>query len=318
MVKLAKTSDRGHDPDKLIYSLFIIVFIFSMTTVAVLIPNFRPSDRLYVASSIAYSYYYASTALALLASLFLNHGVIIDKVIVTDSSRSGNEYVDTALSEYYRLRYIYSLVNLFNYAETKGSYGKYLMSIELHKALIEGYNDIKDVGEKIGVFKSVPSLIDEVKSMKILRLRKEIYDELKEINQTSSLPKTIETRILKIYKNIVEKSAPGKEVKQLRGELKNVMKNLKKIRKESTWINKLYSLLEKPETLNIDEFIEIEPVKLRYLRNFLVHGKLSRQYVIYNDRILDNVPLLEEPVKLYIVTSLLLVFFSNKLIRREK
>ncbi len=96
------------------------------------------------------------------------------------------------------------------------------------------------------------------------------------------------------------------------------MKNLKKIGKESTWINKLYSLLEKPETLNIDEFIEIEHIKLRDLRNFLVHGKLSRQYVVYNDRILDNIPLLEELVKLYIVTSLLLVFFSNKLIRREK
>ncbi len=56
-----------------------------------------------------------------------------------------------------------------------------------------------------------------------------------------------------------------------------------------------------------------KPLKLRDLRNFLVHAKLTRVYVLVENNILDYPPFINEPIKLYIITTLLLLSINDQL-----
>ena len=77
-------------------------------------------------------------------------------------------------------------------------------------------------------------------------------------------------------------------------------------------LEELYNGLKNIDNVNsLLNIVEKEPLRLRDLRNFLVHGKLTREYILVENKVLDHIPFINEPIKLYILSTLLLLSLTN-------
>ncbi|WFO74792.1 hypothetical protein J4526_06880 [Desulfurococcaceae archaeon MEX13E-LK6-19] len=304
-IRLAKHV-RTHDADQFIYTLILIIMFYSLALVTTMLPGFHPSERPFLALGIAYIYYYSGLAIAFVAQLFLNHGLVVEEI-----NDSKTVFLERSLTDYYRLRYLSSLVNLFNHLEYIGPKGRSLLSQPLKEALSKGYNNLPGHVKKIRVFKKIPELIEEADNVYVVRLKKEIYDYLTQLEDHGKAAKTVETFILELYKSIISKENSRASTKQFRGELKHIIRQLKSAGLPVDPIEKLLSNLQRLSREELEQYIEFNRLTLRDLRNFIVHGRLSRELVVYKGKVSELIPFTVEPDKLYLVTTCLLALVGG-------
>ena len=75
-------------------------------------------------------------------------------------------------------------------------------------------------------------------------------------------------------------------------------------------------MLEEVKAGNADlvtHYVIERPAKLRDLRNHLVHGRLSREYVIKGGKLVKGLEVLRKPVMLYLMTSSLIAYVASRL-----
>ncbi len=306
-------SSRGHDPDKLIYSFFVFLFVFAVLVFTVLFPELRPGDRIYLALSVSFLYYYSSLVLGLMASLFIVHGMVLDHVRIGGSAYS--DYLVDAVSEYFRMRYVSSLVRVFNYLEALGGKGRGFMSRNLCDVLLDSYRRWSSVLRGVGVFKRVGEFVNEINSISIIRLRSDLYSVFRDIDESGGLAKTVESLTLKLYREAIRGGDVSRILKQLRGEVRVAVKKCRSTNSiDCSVLKELCNSLKNIDDISsfLDKLIEKEPLRLRDLRNFLVHGKLTREYVLVEDRVHTSLPFINEPIKLYILASLLLLSITSQ------
>ncbi len=289
------------DTDKYLYTQILSFFIFTLAIIVVLIPNFKPSERPYLALSILYSYLYSGLSLSLIASLFLSHSVIIyplTKSLMVDG------YLSTSVKEYVRLRYVSSLINLFKYIETNPR-GRKIMSIKVVEALRKGYEGLPRYARMMRIFRKTQDLLIYLERVRVLEARQDILNMLRQIDPSGYLLKTFETIVLRAYRmKIIGDERYTKELKQL----KSLMRSYK-AKTSGTDREKVIELLEKlrePDILN--ELVTVSKPSLRHLRNRLVHGRLSRELIMIGDRLADDLEFLDDPLSMYVLCSCLLTY----------
>lgn len=134
--------------------------------------------------------------------------------------------------------------------------------------------------EGVGVFKYIDEFVDEINSISIVRLRSDLYRFLEIIDETGGLAKTNESITLKLYREIIDGEIVSEVVKQFRGEVKAVLRKCKSMDSvDCSILEELYNDLKNIDNVNslLNNRVEKEPLRLRDLRNFLVHGKLTRE-----------------------------------------
>ena len=132
-----------------------------------------------------------------------------------------------------------------------------------------------------------------LRGARVVRLRREVYESLTRVDDIGRLAKSAEARILRI---IGENEGQGRELKQLRDELRSA------IRRASD-PGPLKEVLEALESSDIGKLTEERPVQLRDLRNILAHGKLTRELLISEQGKPSISELLRRPAPLYIITT---------------
>ncbi len=289
------------DTDKYLYSQVLGFFLFTLTIIVVLIPNFKPSERPYLALSILYSYLYGGLSLSLIASLFLGHSFISYQL----GRRQGiSGYLSTSIKEYARLRYFSSLINLFKHIEASPR-GRKIMSVEVVEALREGYEALPRYARLMRVFGKTRGLLEYLDRVRVLEARPDILNMLRQIDPGGYLAKTFETIVLKAYKmKIMGDERYTKELKQLKSLIRSYRAKTSGANRE-----KIIELLEKLREPNVlDELVAVSRPSLRHLRNRLVHGRLSREVIMIGDRLADDLEFLDDPLSMYVLCSCLLIY----------
>ena len=284
LIRLAK-SGEGSDADSFVLSLVLTTMIFALTAVVVTVQNVRYGQRELYALSIAYSYYYASAALGLVASIFIVHGSVVE------GFEPKTLYLERAVTDYYRLRYVSAIINVANHLESLGNRGRKVLNTELSLIIEEG---IRLAGDRIpkSATKVVNEVLNAVKGAKVVRLRKDIYDALMEADESGRLAKSVEARVLKIASGGDARRA----VKQLKGELRAALRRVGGSEVIKSVINSL-------DDGNLSALIEERPMVLRDLRNLLAHGRLTRELIVTVDGSPDIASLVSKPVPLYVVAT---------------
>ena len=268
---------------------------------------------------IGFSYFYASLALSFVASLFMNHGAVLDVVEELLRGVGGGKegFLHSCLADFYRLRYPSALINLFNYVESLGNKGRSVMSVNLSEAFEEGMKLVKPALRGVRAAHKVEDVLKELRELRIVEVRKEIHDSLASADPTGRLVKSFESRILKAYLSITagSESKPARELKQVRGELKAALREVRGRGNEEA-AQEILRILEDVRAGGFDlvtHYVIERPVKLRDLRNHLVHGRLSREYVIKGGKPVKGLEVLRKPVMLYLMTSSLIAYVVSRL-----
>ncbi len=289
------------DTDKYLYSQVLGFFLFTLTIIVVLIPNFKPSERPYLALSILYSYLYGGLSLSLIASLFLGHSLISYPL----GRRPGiTGYLSTSIKEYVRLRYVSSLINMFKHIEASPR-GRKIMSVEVVEALRKGYEGLPRYARLMRVFGKTRDLLTYLENVRVLEARPETLNMLRQIDPSGYLAKTFETIVLRAYRmKIMGDEKYSKEIKQLKSLIRSYKAKTSGADREK--IIELLDRLREPNVL--DELVSVSRPSLRHLRNRLVHGRLSREVIMIGDRLADDLEFLDDPLSMYVLCSCLLIY----------
>ncbi len=316
MTASTEVSKGGDEP---LFTQFLTFFALTLSIVVILIPNLKPGERPYLGLGIGFSYLYASLALSFVASLFMNHGAVLDVVAeLLGSVEGGREgFLHSCLADFYRLRYPSALINLFNYVESLGNEGRSIMSVNLSDAFEEGIKLVKPALRGVKAARKAGDVLKELRELRIIEVRKEIHDSLASADPTGRLVKAFESRILKAYLSIIagDESKLARELKQIRGELRAALREARK-RGDEEVTQAISGVLEEVKAGNADlvtHYVIERPAKLRDLRNHLVHGRLSREYVIKGGKLVKGLEVLRKPVMLYLMTSSLIAYVASRL-----
>ncbi|NPA98485.1 MAG: hypothetical protein GXO43_03805 [Crenarchaeota archaeon] len=304
LVKHMGGTRKRPDTDKYLYTQILSFFIFTLAIVVVLIPNFKPSERPYLAISILYSYLYGGLSLSLIAALFLGHSTIAYTVL---GRKRVNDYLLSSIKEYLRLRYISSIINLFKYVEAS-PWGRKTMNVPVKEALEEGYKSLPRYTGLMRIYRRTHDLLRYLDEIKVLEAKPDMINMLREIDPSGYLAKTFEAIVLKAYKmKITGDQRYTKELKQLKSVLRSYKSKTMGEDRE-----KIIDLLEKMRDPNIlDELVYVTTPRLRHLRNRLVHGRLSRELILRGDKPLDDFEFLDDPISMYITCSCLITYITN-------
>ena len=122
-----------------------------------------------------------------------------------------------------------------------------------------------------------------------------------------------------MYLSIIagDESKLARELKQVRGELRAALREARR-RGDEEAAQTISGVLEEVKAGNADlvtHYVIERPVKLRDLRNHLVHGRLSREYVIKGSKLVKGLEVLRKPVMLYLMTSSLIAYVASRLKR---
>jgi len=321
VLAVTASTEVSRGGDEPLFTQFLTFFAFTLSIVVILIPNLKPGERPYLGLGIGFSYLYASLALSFVASLFMNHGAVLDAVKeLLKDVRGGREgFLHSSLADYYRLRYPSALINLFNYVESLGNDGRFIMSVCLSDAFEEGMRLVRPALKGVKAVRRAEDILKELRELRIIEIRKEIYDSLVSADHTGRLAKAFESRILKAYLSIIAGDEPGlaRELKQVKGELKAALREVRR-RGDEEAIQAISEVLEEVKAGNADlvaRYVIERPVKLRDLRNHLVHGRLSREYVIRGGQLVKGLEVMRKPVMLYLLTSSLIAYVASRLKR---
>ena len=289
------------DTDKYLYTQVLSFFLFTLTIIVILIPNFKPSERPCLAPSILYSYLYGGLSLSLIASLFLGHSFVTCQ-LTRSPGISG--YLSTSVKEYVRLRYVSSLINLFKHIETSPR-GRKIMNVEVVEALRKGYEGLPRYARLIRVFRKTRDLLAYLERVKVPEARPDILNMLRQIDPSGYPAKTFETIVLRAYgTKIMGDERYTKELKQLKSYIRSY-----KAKTSGADREKIIELLEKLREPNVlDELVSVSKPSLRRLRNRLVHGRLSRELIMNDDRLVDDLEFLDYPLSMYVLCSRLLIY----------
>ncbi len=311
-----EASKVGDEP---IFTQLLAFFAFTLSLIVVLIPNLKPSERPYLGVGIGFSYLYASLTLAFVASLFMNHGIVLDTVmtLLKDTTGGVEAFLHSCLADFYRLRYPSALINLFNYLESLGNEGRSIMNVNLSDAFKEGIELVKPTLKGVKAVRRAEDVLKELRELRIINVSKEVHDSLASADPTGRLVKAFESRILKAYLGITtgDESQPVRELKQIKGELKAALRKAKEGGDEEA-AQAISGILREIREGNVDvvtHYVTERPVKLRDLRNHLVHGRLSREYVIRGGQLVKGLEVLRKPVVLYLMTSSLIAYVASRL-----
>ncbi len=301
LVKHIGGSRSRPDTDKYLYTQVLSFFLFTLTIIVILIPNFKPSERPYLALSILYSYLYSGLSLSLIASLFLGHSFVTYQ-LTRSPGISG--YLSTSVKEYVRLRYVSSLINLFKHIETSPR-GRKIMSVEVVEALRKGYEGLPRYARLIRVFRKIRDLLAYLERVRVLEARPDTLNMIRQIDPSGYLAKTFETIVLRAYRmKITGDERYTKELKQLKSYIRSY-----KAKTSGADREKIIELLEKLREPNVlDELVSVSKPSLRHLRNRLVHGRLSRELIMIGDRLVDDLEFLDDPLSMYVLCSCLLIY----------
>ncbi len=304
LVKHIGGARRRPDTDRYLYTQVLGFFIFTLAIIVVLIPNFKPSERPYLALSILYSYLYSGLSLSLTASLFLGHS-IITYPLTRSPGISG--YLSTSVKEYVRLRYVSSLINLFKHIEASPR-GRKIMSVEVVEALRKGYEGLPGYARLMRVFRKTRDLLAYLERVRVLEARPDILNMLRRIDPGGYLAKTFETIVLRAYRmKIMGDERYTKELKQLKSYIRSY-----KAKTSGADREKIIELLEELRDPGVlDELVYVSKPSLRHLRNRLVHGRLSRELIMVGDRLVDDLEFLDDPLSMYILCSCLLTYVGG-------
>lgn len=301
LVKHIGGTRKRPDTDRYLYTQVLSFFIFTLAIIVVLIPNFKPSERPYLALSILYSYLYSGLSLSLIASLFLGHSVIVYPLTRSPGILG---YQLTSVKEYVRLRYVSSLINLFKHIEASPR-GRKIMSTEVAEALRKGYECLPVYARMMRIFGKTRDLLMYLERVRVLEARPDILNMLRQIDPSGYLAKTFETIVLRAYRmKIMGDERYTKELKQLKSFIRSY-----KAKTGGADRGKMIELLEKlREPSVLDELVSVSKPSLRHLRNRLVHGRLSRELIMIGDRLVDDLEFLDDPLGMYVLCSCLLTY----------
>ncbi len=289
IIRLAKSGEGG-DADSFVLSLIITAMIFALTVVVVTVQNVRYGQRELYALAIAYSYYYASTALGLVSLLFIVHGTVVE------GFEPSTLHLERAATNYYRLRYVPAIIDIANHLESLGNRGRKILNTELARVIGEGIRRVKHRMPP-SVIHIANEVLEAVEGARVVRLRKEIYEALVSADDTGRLAKSVESRVLKV----ISGRGPRREIKQLKGELRSALRKAS----DPTPVEAVIKALEEGD---LGALIEERPMMLRDLRNLLAHGRLTRELLISSDGVPEIAELVSRPASLYVVATALIAY----------
>jgi len=315
VLSVIASTEAGRGGDEPLFTQFLTFFAFTLAIVVVLIPNFKPGERPYLGLGIAFSYLYASLALSFAVSVFLNHGLVLDAVHDYLARVEDAGFLRSSTADYYRLRYPSSLINLFNYVETLGAEGRALMSVEVGEAFSEGLKIVAPALRGVRALKVGPRVVEELRKLRIMEVRKDVHDALRSADPSGRVAKSFEARVLRAYLGVMSGDSVGvrRELRQLRGELKAALREAREGGNGDgvAVISRVLEELRGGED-SLTRYVAERPIRLRDLRNHLVHGRLSREYVVREGKVLDGLEILKKPVELYVLTSALLAYVVSR------
>ncbi len=174
--------------------------------------------------------------------------------------------MEEVLSDYFRIRYVSSLVRIFNYLEALGGRCRGYMSQRLGEVLLNSYKKWSSVLKGIDVFKHIDEFIDEINSTSIIRLRSDLYKFLEIVDETGGSAKSIESLALKLYRKIINAGNVSKTMKQFRSKVKALLRKCKSMNNvDCSMLEELYNGLKNSERINsfINNVIEKKTSKIK-------------------------------------------------------
>ena len=302
--------------DLFIHILYSFVLLIPLIVVSILLVAVKPGEKIFTALSILSSYLIAALIVAFIAKMYVNHGLIIDSIKV-----SRKPYLLESIANFYRMRYISALVLLFNYIEASGREGLEIMNEKASTIVRQGANNLVRLLRRMLLYNRALKLAEELDKIKVIlvELPRIPVEFLEDSNVVSSL-KSIESNLLKTYQLLVEGKHPGNYVKTVRGNVRKIISILWKhgVKEREAFekiLNILSELSENPNAIN--KLVVIRPLLIRDIRNYMVHGRLTREYFYYNNKIIRKIEVFENYDNLYILYSTILSYIGNPVSRNH-
>ncbi len=297
--------------DLFIHILYSFVLLIPLIVVSLLLVAIKPGEKIFTALSILSSYLIAALIIAFIAKMYVNHGLIIDSIKVTREP-----YLLESIARFYRMRYISALILLFNHIEASGREGLEIMNEKASTIVRQGAEKLSKLLRRLLLYNRTLRLAEELDKIKVIlvELPKIPVEFIEDPNIVSSL-KSIESNLLKTYQLLVEGKHPGNYVKTAKGNMRKIISILwKHGAKEYEAFEKILNILselpEKPDSIN--KLVVIRPLLVRDIRNYMVHGRLTREYFYYNNRIIHEIEVLENYDNLYILYSTILSYVESR------
>ncbi len=302
--------------DLFIHILYSFVLLIPLIVVSILLVAVKPGEKIFTALSILSSYLIAALIVAFIARMYINHGLIIDGI-----KAPREPYLLESIANFYRMRYISALVLLFNHIEASGREGLEIMNEKASTIVRQGANNLVRLLRRMLLYNRALKLAEELDRIKVIlvELPRIPVEFLEDSSVVSSL-KSIESNLLKTYQLLVEGKHPGNYVKTVRGNVRKIISILWKhgVKEREVFeeiLNVLSELSENPNAIN--KLVVIRPLLIRDIRNYMVHGRLTREYFYYNNKIIHKIEVLENYDNLYILYSTILSYIGSSVSRNQ-
>ncbi len=302
--------------DLFIHILYSFVLLIPLISTSLLLVTVKPGEKNFIALSILSSYFITALIVSLIAKIYVDHGVIIDY-----RKPPRETYITESLAHFYRMRYISALILLFNHIEASGRQGLEVMNTRASAIVYKGAEIARKLLKRLFMYKKALNLAKELDNINVVlvKLPRLSNNALKDKDIINSI-KSIESNLLKAYQLIIEGKHPSNYIKTVRGNVKKIISILWKQGNEE-----YKSYEEILETLNIitknpeaiKNLVEIRPLLLRDVRNYMVHGRLTREYFYYNNKIVRRIELFENYDNLFLLYTTILSY-TNSLIEATK
>ncbi len=306
--------------DLFIHILYSFVILIPLIITALLLVTVKPGEKTFIALSILSSYIITAFILSIIAKIYINHGIVIDNI-----KTPREPYIAESIAHFYRMRYISALILLFNHIEASGRSGLEIMNTKASTIVHKGAENISRFLKRLLLYNKVLKLANELDKIRVVmvklpRLQNDVLGNKEIVNSI----KSIESNLLKAYQLILENKHPGNYIKTVRGNVKKIVSILwKQGNKDYKTFEQILSILNEisrnPEKIN--DLVEIRPLLVRDIRNYMVHGRLTREYFYYNNKIIKKLDLLENYDNLFLLYTTILSYIqynynSKDVIRR--
>ncbi|WFO75466.1 hypothetical protein J4526_00770 [Desulfurococcaceae archaeon MEX13E-LK6-19] len=312
--------------------VFAIPLLFIYTKFALTQRSFIPLALLGIYEAMACLLYFVFHALtahgAYIEELIDNRKLVrIEHYDVFETWEDASWFLNRSVGYYYRARYLTALYMLFQGLEilAKKHNLKELYYKNLHTAMSEGLKYIKNNNltkyVKINTLEETLDKLNEENTWVIEASTKIIEEEPGEVKEAY---KKLYIDLINMYLNIIEDPEKvlaeknkiiDNTVNKLRSFIKNRISNDNYKKALEDIITKLLELKEKQNIQQEDlEFVlEKKPLTINMLRNYLVHGQLVRNAIVYKGsrKLFDE--LLSNPAILYSIYTLTIAYVVKEL-----
>ena len=296
--------------DLFIHILYSFVLLIPLIITALLLVTVKPGEKTFIALSILSSYLITALIVSVIAKIYANHGIVIDNL------RTPREpYIAESIAHFYRMRYISALILLFNHIEASGRSGLEVMNTSASAIVRRGTESISRFLKRLSLHNKALNLASELDKIRVIlvRLPRLPNNVLRDREIVNSI-KSIESNLLKAYQLILENKYPGNYIKTVRGNVKKIISILwKQDSKEYKAFEQILRILsEIPENpKKISELVETRSLLVRDIRNYMVHGRLTREYFYYNNKIVRKLDIFENYDNLFLLYTTILSYIQQ-------